>query len=204
MGCELGNHSYSHPQLTSLSLDQVTDQFEKTNNLLEESTGSPATVGRTPYGAQDETICTATGLPCFMWSLDTEDWAKMNADAEYDSVIGHVSDGEIVLMHDIHEPSVEAAIRIIPELIKQGYKLVTVSELAEAKGIDLQVGKSYSDFWDKTVESLEAEAEQESEQTDSNSGDTDDLSEDSFDDTSGEFSGDGSEGQESFDSESEQ
>lgn len=45
-----------------------------------------------------------------MWSLDTEDWAKMNADAEYDSVIGHVSDGEIVLMHDIHEPSVEAAI----------------------------------------------------------------------------------------------
>lgn len=202
LGCELGNHSYSHPQLTSLSLDQVTDQFEKTNNLLEESTGSPATVGRTPYGAQDETICTATGLPCFMWSLDTEDWAKMNADAEYDSVIGHVSDGEIVLMHDIHEPSVEAAIRIIPELIKQGYKLVTVSELAEAKGIDLQVGKSYSDFWDKTVESLEAE--QESEQTDSNSGDTDDLSEDSFDDTSGEFSGDGSEGQESFDSESEQ
>ncbi len=189
LGCELGNHSYSHPQLTSLSLDQVTDQFEKTNNLLEESTGSPATVGRTPYGAQDETICTATGLPCFMWSLDTEDWAKMNADAEYDSVIGHVSDGEIVLMHDIHEPSVEAAIRIIPELIKQGYKLVTVSELAEAKGIDLQVGKSYSDFWDKTVESLEAEAEQESEQTDSNSGDTDDLSEDSFDDTSGEFSG---------------
>ena len=204
LGCELGNHSYSHPQLTSLSLDQVTDQFEKTNNLLEESTGSPATVGRTPYGAQDETICTATGLPCFMWSLDTEDWAKMNADAEYDSVIGHVSDGEIVLMHDSHEPSVEAAIRIIPELIKQGYKLVTVSELAEAKGIDLQVGKSYSDFWDKTVESLEAEAEQESEQTDSNSGDTDDLSEDSFDDTSGEFSGDGSEGQESFDSESEQ
>ena len=63
LGCELGNHSYSHPQLTSLSLDQVTDQFEKTNNLLEESTGSPATVGRTPYGAQDETICTATGLP---------------------------------------------------------------------------------------------------------------------------------------------
>lgn len=157
LGCELGNHSYSHPQLTTLSSEQISEQFEKTNSLLEESTGSPATVGRTPYGAQDEAICSATGLPCFMWSLDTEDWAKMNADADYDSVIGHVSDGEIVLMHDIHEPSVEAAIRIIPELIKQGYKLVTVSELAESRGITLEVGQSYSDFWDSTVEKLKSE-----------------------------------------------
>ncbi len=168
LGCELGNHSYSHPQLTSLSYDEISSQFEKTNDLLVKSTGSPATVARTPYGAQDETVCSATGLPCFMWSLDTEDWAKMDADAEYDSVIGHVSDGEIVLMHDIHEPSVEAAIRIIPELINQGYKLVTVSELAEAKGINLEVGKSYSDFWDSTVATLKAE----------DSSDTEDVSSD--------------------------
>ena len=186
LGCELGNHSYSHPQLTSLSYDEISNQFEKTNKLLEEATGSPATVGRTPYGAQDEAVCTATGLPCFMWSLDTEDWAKMDADADYDSVIGHVSDGEIVLMHDIHEPSVEAAIRIIPELINQGYKLVTVSELAEAKGIELEVGKSYSDFWDSTVSTLKAE--EDSDSTDEYSEDSDSYSEDG--DSTDEYSED--------------
>ncbi len=172
LGCELGNHSYSHPELTSLSYDEISEQYEKTNDLLEKYAGSPATVGRTPYGAQDETVCEATGLPCFMWSLDTQDWAKMDADADYDAVIGHVSDGEIVLMHDIHQPSVEAALRIIPDLIDQGYKLVTVSELAEAKGITLEVGKSYSDFWDSTVEQLKAEedTDTDSDNLDSDSG----------------------------------
>lgn len=75
-------------------------------------------------------------------------------------------------MHDIHQPSVEAALRIIPDLIDQGYKLVTVSELAEAKGITLEVGKSYSDFWDSTVEQLKAEedTDTDSDNLDSDSG----------------------------------
>lgn len=197
LGCELGNHSYDHPQLTALTSDQIADQFGRTNDLLEKYAGSPATVARTPYGAQDEFVCTSTGLPCFMWSLDTEDWAKMDADADYDSVIGHVSDGEIVLMHDIHEPSVEAAIRIIPELVSQGYKLVTVSELAEAKGITLEVGKSYSDFWDATVAELKASEE-------SSSSDESGLDESDMDDTDSDgTSSDEEDLDESLDSEEE-
>lgn len=154
MGCELGNHSYDHPQLPNLTGEQVTEQFQKTNSLLEEICGSPATVARTPYGAQDETILSYVGMPCFMWSIDTLDWQTLNADSTYNTTMENVSDGDIILMHDIHETSVEAAIRLIPDLIEKGYKLVTVSELAKANGIELENGKSYSDFWAATVSAL--------------------------------------------------
>lgn len=158
LGCELGNHSYNHPQLPSLTGEQVTEQFQKTNSLLEEACGSPATVARTPYGAQDENILSYVGMPCFMWSIDTLDWQSLNADSVYNVTMDNVSDGDIILMHDIHETSVDAAIRLIPDLIEKGYKLVTVSELAKANGIELENGKSYSDFWDVTVTALKGEA----------------------------------------------
>ena len=76
----------------------------------------------------------------------------MNAEADYNAVMnGDLTDGSIILMHDIHEPSVEAAIRLIPDLIAKGYKLVTVSEMAQAKGVNLQLA-SYSDFWQSSLD----------------------------------------------------
>ena len=77
--------------------------------------------------------------------MDSRDWDYKDADLDYKSVMeGDLSDGSIILMHDIHQPTVEAAKRIIPELVAQGYKLVTVSEMAQAKGVTLQMA-SYSD-----------------------------------------------------------
>lgn len=157
IGCELGNHSYDHPQLTAIGAGEVSNQFQKTNQIVESACGSAPTVARTPYGAQDEDILSYINMPCFMWSIDTLDWKTMDADSTYNTTMDSVSDGDIVLMHDIHQPSVEAAIRLIPALIDEGYKLVTLSELAEAKGVTLKNGKSYSDFWDSTVATLKAE-----------------------------------------------
>lgn len=154
IGCELGNHSYNHPQLTSLSSDQIREQFEKTSSIIEDACGSRPTVARTPYGAQNESVLSYVGFPCFMWNIDTLDWKTMDADSTYNTTMDNVTDGDIVLMHDIHEPSVQAALRIIPALVEQGYKLVTVSELARAKGITLEDGKSYTDFCDSTVAAL--------------------------------------------------
>lgn len=167
IGCELGNHSYNHPQLTTLSGDEIKNQFEKTSSIIEDACGSRPTVARTPYGAQDETVLSYVGMPCFMWDIDTLDWKTMNADSTYNTTMDSVTDGDIVLMHDIHQPSVEAALRIIPDLIEQGYKLVTVSELAKAKGITLQDGKSYTDFCDSTVEALKASDTSSSDTSDS-------------------------------------
>lgn len=156
-GCELGNHSYDHPDMMSLynsgDIDGIVAEFRKTDEALIRACGQASTVGRLPYGSGNMTeVFEAVGMPFFMWSLDTEDWRLMDADADYNAVInGDLTDGTIILMHDIHEPSVEASLRIIPELVEKGYKLVTVSEMAEAKGVKLQPA-SYSDFWQSSLD----------------------------------------------------
>lgn len=151
IGCELGSHSWDHPNLLNLDLDSVAKQFKDVDDALIKVCGQAATVARTPYGAGNQDVFDTVGKPFFMWSLDTMDWSLLDADADYNAVMnGDLTDGSIILMHDIHEPSVKAAIRLIPDLVAKGYKLVTVSELAEAKGVTLQSAQ-YSDFWDSSL-----------------------------------------------------
>lgn len=154
IGCEIGNHTWDHPSqtLTNMYIEDVVTEFSKTDQALMDACGQASTVARAPYGAANQSIYDAVQKPFFMWSLDTEDWRKMDADADYDVVMnGDLTDGSIILMHDIHEPSVKAALRLIPDLIAQGYKLVTVSELAMAKNVELQ-NTTYSQFWDSQLE----------------------------------------------------
>ena len=151
IGCELGNHSWDHADMTSLSLDGVANEFASTDDALIQACGQPATVARCPYGSGSSDIWYAAGKPFFMWSLDTLDWKNRNVQMNYDAVMnGDLTDGTIILMHDIHPESVDAACQLIPDLIAKGYRLVTVSEMARAKGVTLQIA-SYSDFWDSSL-----------------------------------------------------
>lgn len=81
-----------------------------------------------------------------MWSVDTLDWETQNADSTVQNVMDNASDGQIILMHDIFKESVDAAEIFIPQLLREGYQLVTVSELAAAKGITLENGTAYGSF----------------------------------------------------------
>lgn len=151
IGCEIGSHSWNHRNLFELDQDSVAKQFQDVDDALIKVCGQAASVARAPYGNGNQDIFNTVGKPFFMWSLDTMDWSLMDAEADYNAVMtGDLTDGSIILMHDIHEPSVKAAIRLIPDLVAQGYKLVTVSELAEAKGVDLQ-NAQYVDFWDSSL-----------------------------------------------------
>ena len=153
LGCEIGSHSWDHTQLTTIDLDAVAKQFSDTDDALIQACGQAAGVARAPYGDGNSDIYNTVNKPFFMWSLDTEDWKLMDADADYSAVMnGDLTDGSIILMHDIHEPSVKAALRLIPDLIAKGYKLVTVSEMAEAKNVTLQ-NACYVDFWQSTLDS---------------------------------------------------
>ena len=219
LGCEIGSHSWDHTQLTTIDLDSVAKQFSDTDDALTQACGQAATVARAPYGDGNTDIYNTVNKPFFMWSLDTEDWKLMDADADYNAVMnGDLTDGTIILMHDIHEPSVQAAIRLIPDLIARGYKLVTVSEMAEAKNVTLQ-NACYVDFWPSTLSNggvpgyqggADAAASTDStdgttdssDSSDGNSdysdgsedGSTDDSSSDgNYDDGSGDYSDDSSE-----------
>lgn len=154
-GCELGNHSWDHAQLSTLTAEQIANEFDSTDTALIEACGQASAVIRAPYGDYNDTVLSIGGKPFFMWSLDSLDWSYKDAQLDYEEIMnkGYLTDGTIVLMHDIHEPSVECAKRIIPELVEKGYRLLTVSELAESKGVELQDSTSYTDFWPVSLES---------------------------------------------------
>lgn len=150
MGCELGSHSYSHPQFTLLSDSQIRQECSKAADLIKAASGQKPTVFRLPYGdgASDSRVLKAIGLPSIYWSVDPRDWANTgNPQHTVNAVLGTVKDGDIVLMHDIHASSVTAAETIIPALIRRGYQLVTVSQLADYKGkTTLKTGNTYRSF----------------------------------------------------------
>lgn len=151
-GHEVGNHTWDHPQLSKLSMSDVNSQIEKTNKIVKKLTDgySPKLV-RPPYGAISDEMRRKLKYPMIIWDVDTLDWKDINkyepeekAKAVLKVVKKEVKDGSIILMHDIHETSCEAAKLVIPWLQENGYDVLTVSELMERKGIDPKNGKVYA------------------------------------------------------------
>lgn len=145
-GNELGNHSYDHQQLTKIDAEAIAKEVNDTNENIKNICGSPATVLRPPYGAINDTVKSSVGMPMILWNVDTLDWKTRNTQSTIDEVMRNLKDGDIILMHDIHTQTVDAALQLIPKLEEEGYQLVTVSEMAAAKNKTLENGTAYSDF----------------------------------------------------------
>ena len=146
LGCELGNHSYDHADLSKMDEEGVQSEISRTNENIRQATGQEASLLRPPYGAISSTMKTVAGMPMMLWNIDTLDWKTRDVQKTIDAVMGSVKDGDVILMHDIHTESVDAALELIPKLLDEGYQLVTVSELAGAKGNTLHNGGVYTDF----------------------------------------------------------
>lgn len=146
IGCELGNHSYDHANLGKSDAAKVIDEITSTNDKVAAITGENPTVMRPPYGSISDTLKQNVGMPMILWNIDTLDWKTRNARATIDNVMNNVKDGDVILMHDIHSETIDAALELIPKLQEAGYQLVTVSELAAAKGKALESGGRYSNF----------------------------------------------------------
>ena len=109
-------------------------------------TGQGATVVRPPYGSVNDTVKATVGTPMILWSIDTLDWKTQDVQSTVEEVMNNVQDGSIILMHDIYSTSVDAAEILSPQLIEDGYQLVTVHELAAAHGKELNPGVTYGEF----------------------------------------------------------
>lgn len=143
--CEIGNHTYSHANLNNLSEKALNKEIETTNKLIEQATdGYRASLMRPPFNNCNNKVKDMLKQPIIQWSIDTLDWKHKNISKTIEIVLDRVSDGSIVLMHDIHNSSVEAAKILIPKLIESGYDLVTVSEMAQIKGEQLNPHNKYS------------------------------------------------------------
>ena len=144
-GCEIGNHSWSHPEMTSLSKKDMKKQIKKTNKAIAGEIGVNPTLFRPPYGSTNDKVRKAANLPEILWSVDTLDWKLRDSKKIVKKVKKTKKlDGKIILMHSIYDETAEATEKLVPWLQKKGYQLVTVSELIRYKtGESPQVGESY-------------------------------------------------------------
>lgn len=143
-GHELANHTVHHPDLTSLGPDDVTDELTTVNTLVRRETGYSMDLMRPPYGATDEGVADVTeelDQAQILWSIDTNDWRDHDAGLVSKRAVKRAQPGSIVLMHDIHDTTVDAVPRILERLDEKGYTMVTVSQLLG----ETEPGKEYID-----------------------------------------------------------
>lgn len=146
-GHEIGLHGYSHKSMKTMCRYTISQELRMTRSLLPD--GCEAVFLRPPGGLCGdctETVAKEFGLSILHWSLDPKDWARQDETAVEQAVLRKIRDGDVVLLHDMSDSSVDAALGLIPKLQAQGYRFVTASELAATKGISLLPGKQYSRF----------------------------------------------------------
>lgn len=132
-GHEIGNHSWTHPQLSKLSDDRVTEEINKTQAAIKNACGYTPVILRPPYGAitarQKQWIEQQFGLSVIIWTVDPFDWKRPGASVIEQRILAGARPGAIILSHDIHKQTVDAMPATLDALAAKGFKFVTVSQL---------------------------------------------------------------------------
>lgn len=139
-GCEIGNHTYDHSDLTKDTPEQFQTAVQQGNDRIYAAVGYYPRWLRPPYGAFDDNVQRHVGMGLAYWSIDTKDWKTRDTAATVTAVLQTVEDGDVILMHDIYPETAAAAAQIVPSLVQQGYQLVTLSEMTDARGLDVGNG----------------------------------------------------------------
>lgn len=125
----IGNHTFYHVDINSLSMEEACAEIRDTSEAIRAITGQQVEYVRPPYGNWNKELeCQVMMIPVF-WTLDTLDWKVKNTDRIVREVLEDVEENDVILMHDSYRTTVEAALRIVDELQKEGYEFVTADEL---------------------------------------------------------------------------
>lgn len=125
----IGNHTYSHIQLSKKNRESFKEELLKTNELIREITGEEVQFVRPPYGSWDKNLETELTMLPVLWTIDPMDWCSSDVSGIVKAVTGKAKENSVILMHDAYSSSVTAALEIVDILQKQGYEFVTVDEL---------------------------------------------------------------------------
>lgn len=125
----IGNHTYSHMQLTKGNRDSFKDELIKTNQILNEITGEEVVYVRPPYGTWDKSFETELNMIPVLWNIDPLDWCSQDVTGVVNKVMKEADENAIILMHDYYETSVTAALQIVDRLQEKGYTFVTIEEI---------------------------------------------------------------------------
>ncbi len=141
-GNQYGSHSQTHANLVNLKEEQIKKEVMGVSDFFRENFDYKMTTYRPPYGSYNATVDKVVPLAAVLWDVDSSDWQLKNAKAIASNVMQYTRDGSVVLLHDIHDTSVQAMVeeKVLRSLIDKGYQLVTVDDLAKIKGVKLVQG----------------------------------------------------------------
>ena len=142
-GNEVASHTYNHLNMKTSSIEDVNASIKKTDDLFYQITNDHIEYVRPPYGAYNKTTLENVDYPLILWNLDTEDWRYRDVDHIVNYVMENVSDGSIILMHELYETSLQALEILLPKLYAEGYQVVSVGELASLKDRVLEAHHAY-------------------------------------------------------------
>ncbi len=147
-GNQYGSHSQTHANLVKLTEDQIKQEIMGVSDFFKEQFNYKMTTYRPPYGSYNETVDKVVPLAAVLWDVDSGDWQLKNANAIASKLMEKIGNGSVVLLHDIHDASVQAVVEggVIRSLIDKGYQLVKVDDLAKIKGVELTQGVHFC--WD--------------------------------------------------------
>lgn len=128
-GHMIGNHSFSHPQLSRMSSEDILNEVVKTQNIIENATGFSPFLMRPPFGAINDVVMATAEMPMILWSIDSEDRIYNDPDYIVNYVLDHAFDGAIIRLHDTLPNTTQAIGPMVDGLISAGYELVTVDKL---------------------------------------------------------------------------
>lgn len=143
LGFELGNHTFSHYDLTKLSKTEISREIERTDAMLKRVDGRDKHLFRAPFGNVNEDVKTAVLAPIIDWTIDPKDWTGVSENDIYNTIFSKRFDGAIVLLHDGYENTLLAVKRLLPDLKEAGYQVVSISAMAKAHRCTLKNGSVY-------------------------------------------------------------
>ena len=149
VGFEMGNHTYTHANLTAISDEEYNKEINRTDILLKEIDGKDRHLIRPPGGNYNDHVLSLAPAPMVYWSngLDTIDWQSQITENDiYSCVMNNLRPGGIVLMHQQYDKTIATVERLLPALMRKGFQVVTVSELAKYYGFELFQGVLYDEF----------------------------------------------------------
>ena len=142
-GNEIGSHSYAHKNVKRQRVEDIVSDEEKTKEIYKSITGQDLLYTRPPYGNVNKSIKEALDTTFINWNVDTEDWLHRDKNYIVNHILENVKDGDIVLMHDVYDTTIDAVEEVLPKLYAAGYQVVSISELASLKGISLEKHSVY-------------------------------------------------------------
>lgn len=147
IGCEAGNHTFTHCFLTEKTVEEIKEELGKTAVAEEKVLGAAPKLMRLPYLAANDTVTATVEYPMINCSVDSRDWADVPTEEIIQRIMDADAAGElenaVVLMHEQYATTATAVEYLLPTLMEKGYRFVTVSELAKQNGVELEAHKIY-------------------------------------------------------------